>query len=108
MKSRIFANLCLSLLLLFAQHVAFADAFSHHSHHTISDQTTQCALEEGSSSSDDGDASNHVSFDDFNGLVSAFVFPALDHSPQSQSQSLSGDFFTVLSQYYSTRAPPIL
>lgn len=112
MKSRIFANLCLSLLLLFAQHVALADAFSH-VRHTISDQTTdqttQCALEEGSSPDDgDGDTGNHVALDDLNGLVSAFVFSVLTNSPQSQSQSISGDLFATLSQYYSTRAPPTL
>jgi hypothetical protein len=108
MKPRIFANLCLSLLLLFAQHVALADAFSHHMRHVVSDQTSQGAIEEGSSS-DDGDNGNHLSLDDLDsGLVVGYLFPALTRTPQYQSSSPFGDFFTTLSQYYSTRAPPIL
>lgn len=107
MKSRsLFANICLSLLLLFAQHVALADAFSYA--HTASDQM-QCALEEGSSSGNSDTGDNHVALDDLDtGLVSAFVFPVLDTSHQSQAHSPIGEFFTVLSPFYSTRAPPVL
>jgi hypothetical protein len=107
MKPRsIFANICLSLLLLFAQHVALADAFSHVRH--AGPEQTQCALEEGTTSND-SDSGNHVALDDLDGgLVSAFVFPALNLSLQSQAHSHSGNFVTVLSQFYSTRAPPTL
>ncbi|HEX2603431.1 MAG TPA: hypothetical protein VHL60_02060 [Oxalicibacterium sp.] len=108
MKSRFFANLCLTLLLLFAQHVALADAYARHARHAVSDQTTtQSVLEEGSSSSDNNDTGNHFSLDDLDsGLISTFVLPAFANTAPFQAHSPFSDFFTVFLQFYSTRAPP--
>jgi hypothetical protein len=109
MKSRFFANLCLTLLLLFAQHVALADAYARHARHAVSDQTTtQSVLEEGnSSSSDNSDTGNHFSLDDLDGgLISTFVFPTFANTAQFAAHSPFSDFFTVFLQFYSTRAPP--
>jgi hypothetical protein len=111
MKSRFFANLCLTLLLLFAQHVALADAFSRHMRHAVSDQTaTQALSEEGGASSDtdNGDTGNHLSLNDLDsGLVTTFVFPAFVNTAFFQTHTTFSEFFTVLSQFYSTRAPPV-
>ncbi|HEV7856434.1 MAG TPA: hypothetical protein VGO72_05685 [Herminiimonas sp.] len=111
MKSRFLANFCLTLLLLFAQHVALADAFSRHARQAaVCDETAQCVLEEGAASSpDSSDTGNHVSLDDLDGgLISTFFFPASVNSAPFTAHTLFSDYFTVLSQYYSTRAPPAL
>jgi hypothetical protein len=110
MKSRFLVNLCLTLLLLFAQHVALADAYSRHARHALSDQTTtQSVLEEGTASSDNNDTGNHYSLDDLDsGLISTFVLPTFANTAQFEAHPPFSDFFTVFSQYYSTRAPPVL
>lgn len=110
MKSRFFANLCLTLLLLFAQHIALADAYARHArHHAIADQGVQAALEEASASSDNGDTGNHISLDDLDGgLISTYTLPTFANTASFEAHPLFSDFFTVLSQFYSTRAPPAL
>lgn len=108
MKSRLFANLCLTLLLLFAQHIALADAYTHQVRHAISDQT-QSVLDDDSTSADNSDTGSHLSLNDLDsGLISAFVSPTSANTAQIHARSSSSDFFTVLSQFYSTRAPPAL
>lgn len=110
MKLRFFSNLCLTLLLLFAQHLALADAYARHTRHAISDHSTQSVVEEGSSaSSDNSDTGNHTSLDDLgSGLISTFALPAFANTASFQTHLPFSDFFTVLSQFYSTRAPPAL
>jgi hypothetical protein len=109
MKSRFLANLCLTLLLLFAQHMALANAYAHHARHAISDQVTQSALEGGGSSSGNIDTGNPFSLDDLDsGLISTFVLPVFANTAPFQARTSFSDFFTVLPQYYSTRAPPAL
>jgi hypothetical protein len=109
MKSRFFSNLCLTLLLLLAQHVALADAYARHARHAMGEQSTQSVLEEGRASSDNGDTGNHTSLDDLDsGLISTFTLPTFVNTAPFQAHPLFSDFFTVLSQFYSTRAPPAL
>jgi len=110
MKSRFFANLCLTLLLLFAQHIALADAYARHArHHAIADQSAQSALEEGRTSSDNGDTSKHTSLDDLSsGLISSYTLPTFANIASFETRPPFSDFFTVLSQFYSSRAPPAL
>ena len=107
MKTRFLANFCLALLLLFAQHMALANAVSQRVQQVISEQAGQAALEDGTSGN--GDTGNHVSLADLdNGLISAFVFSPASNDARFQAHAPFSDFFTVLSQYYSTRAPPTL
>jgi hypothetical protein len=107
MKSRFLANLCLTLLLLFAQHVALADVYAHQAKHAISDQTTQSALEDGSASSNNGDTGNHFSLDDLDsGLTSTFVLPTFTDTARFVAYPPFSDYFTVFLQFYSPRAPP--
>ena len=110
MKSRFFANLCLTLLLLFAQHIALADAYARHArHHAVADQSAQSALEEGRTSSDNGDTGKHTPLDDLSsGLISSYTLPAFANTASFETHPPFSDFFTVLSQFYSSRAPPAL
>jgi hypothetical protein len=104
MKSRLLSSIWLSLLLLFAQQVAFAGSVIH-AYDSGSD-THQYAFEESSSSDDD--ASRHFTLDNFSGLPSSFSLPVLSSWNAVQVPTGISRLVTVVSPYYSSRAPPLL
>jgi hypothetical protein len=103
MKSRIFANVWLCLLLLFAQHVTLAESVTAAQY---ANGDHQCALEDGSMS--DADTGAHVALDDLDhGIIALFNFFALPPASHVSTQSFVVEFFSVDSPHYSTRAPPV-
>lgn len=102
MKSRLLSSIWLSLLLLFAQQVAFADSLVH-AYDSVSD-THQYAFEESSSD----DASRHFALDNFSGLPSTFTPPVLSGWNAMQIPNGISRLVTFVSSYYSSRAPPLL
>lgn len=104
MKSRIFANVWLCLLLLFAQHVALAESVTA-AQYTSGDH--QCALEDGSTS--DADTGAHVALDDLDhGVAMVLNFPALPLASHGASKNPVIEFFSIVSPHYSPRAPPLI
>jgi hypothetical protein len=104
MKSRFLSHIWLSLVLLFAQQIAFADALTH-AHHSVSHH--QCTFEEAACA--DSDVNGHSALDDFdNGLVSSFVQSVLSNMQVAQTQSLRSQFLSLVSPFYFSRAPPLL
>jgi hypothetical protein len=104
MKSRFFAQVWLSLLLLFAQQIALADAISYASH---APSHHQCTYDEGASA--DADSNIHFGLDNFdNGLVSSYVIPVLANGQKPQAQGLFSGFCSPVSPHYLSRAPPLL
>ncbi len=102
MKSRLLSSIWLSLLLLFAQQVAFADSLVH-AYDSFSDH--QYAFEESASSDD---ASRHFALDNFSGLPSTFTPPVLAGWNPVQIPDGISRLVTFVSSYYSSRAPPLL
>jgi hypothetical protein len=103
MKSRIFANVWLCLLLLFAQHVTLAESVTA-AQYTNGDH--QCALEDSSTS--DADTGTHIALDNLNHVVIALLnFFALPPASHVSTQAFVEEFFSIDSPHYSTRAPPV-
>jgi len=101
-KSRLSVQILLSLLLVFAQQVALADATAYASH---GPSHYQCTYDEGASA--DADSAVHFSSDQFdNGLVSSFVIPVFANLQTRQTQGLFVGFCSPVSSLYLSRAPP--
>jgi hypothetical protein len=101
MKSRLLSSIWLSLLLLFAQQVAFADSLVH----AYDSDTHQYAFEESSSSDDTG---RHLALDNFTGLPSSFTLPVLSGWNAMQVPTGISRAIAAVTPYYSSRAPPLL
>ncbi len=104
MQSRLLTSIWLSLLLLFSQQSAFADSLMH-AHYSVSDDH-QYAFEDASF---DGDAGKHIALGDFNGLPAAsFALSVLSNLVIMPVPEGIDRFFSAVSSYYSSRAPPLL
>jgi hypothetical protein len=102
LKSRLPVQILLSLLLVFAQQIALADATAYASH---GPSHYQCTYDEGASA--DADSAVHFSSDHFdNGLISSFVIPVFANFQASQIQGLYVGFCSPVSSLYLSRAPP--
>lgn len=102
MKSRLLSTVWLSLLLLFAQQVAFADSLGH-AYGSTSDH--QYAFEERSSSDD---AARHLFLDNFDGLPSTFSLPVTPSWTTVYATTGIVRIAAVVTRFYSSRAPPLL
>lgn len=104
MKSRFLVNVWLAFALLFAQQLAFAETLTNIKR---AHADYQCMYEDGSCF--DGGAVSHLLFDDFdNGLTTSFALLKLPNLAIERPQLPIKQFFSAVSSYYSSRAPPLL
>ena len=104
MKSRLFINLCLSLLLLCAQQFAFAGALAH-VQQTAFDH--QCSVVEGDAA--DGKLSKHLLIDEYDdGPQPVFIMPINLSVASSCDTWVCEPLFQLVSPHYSSRAPPLV
>lgn len=104
MKSRFFVNVWLVFALLFAQQAAFAETLTNIKRATVD---YQCLYDDGACF--DGGAVSHLVFDDFdNGLTPSFALLELPNLAIELPQASITEFFSAVSSYYSSRAPPLL
>lgn len=104
LRSRLPVQILLSLLLIFAQQAAMADATAYASH---GPSHYQCSDEEGSSA--DADSGVHFSADHIDsGIVPSYFIPVFANQQARQTQALFVGFCAVVSSLYHSRAPPPL
>lgn len=102
MKSRSFLSICLAMLLLFAQHAAFAGAMDH-VQRTVFDH--QCTLEEGDAA--DGNLFKHLAIDECDDApTSAVLSPAVHKTAFYSVTRTFEQLFHVTPPHYFSRAPP--
>lgn len=104
MKSRLLVNVWLAFVLLFAQQLAFAETLTNIKRAQVD---YQCLYDDGACF--DGGAVQHLAFDDFeSGLTPSFSLQELPNDAIEQPQASITQFFSVVSPYYFSRAPPLL
>jgi hypothetical protein len=104
MKSRFLVNVWLVFALLFAQQLAFAETLTNIKRAQVD---YQCLYEDGACF--DGGAVTHLVFDDFdNGLTTSFSLLELPNLAIERPQASFTQFFSVVSPYYFSRAPPLI
>ena len=104
MKSRLLVNVWLAFVLLFTQQLAFAETLTNIKRAQVD---YQCLYDDGACF--DGGAAQHLVFDDFdNGLTTSFALLELPNLAIEQPQAPITQFFSAVSSYYFSRAPPLL
>ncbi|MDQ7968135.1 MAG: hypothetical protein REI95_00695 [Oxalicibacterium faecigallinarum] len=104
MKSRSLMTLCLSLLLLFSQQMAFAGALDH-VQRTAFDH--QCTMEEGAAA--DGELFKHLAIDECDDAPTSAVYSPAVHKTIFHTAAVAFEqLFYVTPSHYFSRAPPPL
>ena len=104
MKPRSLIYLCFSLLLLFAQQMAFAGALDH-VQKTVFDH--QCTYDEGEAA--DGHLSKHLLIDEFDDApMAVFAMPHMASIAIAHIEVAFDQFFHIASPHYFSRAPPVV